>query len=129
MPIYKSLIFLILLFSFQFLNFSFQICLFLFLKCLLESHLTLFRLSTLLWNSVVKWPHLQCFNIFPHHFLMYHWTLYYLPHIVRVCGIFDLYVPNLLQLILSCSYLSCSCIATFLFAEHFDLRSSKIRET
>ena len=33
---------------FKFLNFSSQVCLFLFLKCLLASHLTLFRLSTLL---------------------------------------------------------------------------------
>ena len=34
--------------SFKFLNFSFQVCLlFWFLKCLLTSHLTLFRLSTL----------------------------------------------------------------------------------
>src|SRR5215475_4389398 len=35
--------------NFQFLNFRFKYAFFLFLKYLLASHLTLFRLSTLLW--------------------------------------------------------------------------------
>ena len=47
--------------SFKFINFRFQILLLLFLKCLLPSHLILFRLSTSLWFGSCNHCILACF--------------------------------------------------------------------
>ena len=49
MPLYKSLIFWILLLVSSYSILALRYAFFLFLKCLLTSRLTLFRLSTLLW--------------------------------------------------------------------------------
>jgi hypothetical protein len=61
MPLYKSLIFLFLLFVSSSLILAFRHSFFSFLKCLLASRLTLFRLSTFLWFEFCNRCILACF--------------------------------------------------------------------
>jgi hypothetical protein len=61
MPLYKSVIFLFLLFVSSSLILAFRYSFFLFLKCLLASRLTLFRLCTLLWFGFCNHCILACF--------------------------------------------------------------------
>ena len=61
MPLYKSLIFFILLLVSSSLILAFRYSHFLLLKCLLASYLTLFRLPTLLWFGFCNHYILVCF--------------------------------------------------------------------
>ena len=61
MPLYKFLIFFILVLVSSSSNLAFTYAFFLFLKCQLASHLTLFRLSTLLWFGYCNHRISACF--------------------------------------------------------------------